>query len=163
MRKPVEDYVAALGLESKVPAAERRRRVGEALELVGLAHRAKDYPWHLSGGMQQRVQIARALAMEPEVLLMDEPFGSVDAMTKAQLQDGLQRVHQLTRTTVVFVTHDIEEAIFLADRVVIMSRNPGQINETVSVPFARPRAQELRVSSELQDLRARLHDVLARL
>ena len=138
--RTVEKNVA-LGLESKVSSAERRRRVAAALDLVGLAHRAKDYPWHLSGGMQQRVQIARALAMEPEVLLMDEPFGSVDAMTKAQLQDGLQRVHQLTRTTVVFVTHDIEEAVYLSDRVLVMTGSPARITSEFAVPLDRPRDQ----------------------
>jgi NitT/TauT family transport system ATP-binding protein len=138
--RTVEKNVA-LGLESNYPTEERRRRIGEALDLVGLAHRAKDYPWHLSGGMQQRVQIARALAMEPEVLLMDEPFGSVDAMTKAQLQDGLQRVHQLTRTTVVFVTHDIEEAVYLSDRVLVMTGAPARITSEFAVELDRPRDQ----------------------
>jgi NitT/TauT family transport system ATP-binding protein len=131
----------ALGLEGKVPTADRRRRVSDALELVGLAYRAKDYPWRLSGGMQQRVQIARALAMEPKVLLMDEPFGSVDAMTKAQLQDGLQRVHQLTGTTVVFVTHDIEEAVYLSDRVLVLTGIPARITKEFRVDLDRPRSQ----------------------
>jgi NitT/TauT family transport system ATP-binding protein len=138
--RTVEKNVA-LGLEGKVTAGERRRRVSEALELVGLSHRSKDYPWRLSGGMQQRVQIARALAMEPEVLLMDEPFGSVDAMTKAQLQDGLQELHQLTRTTVVFVTHDIEEAVYLSDRVLVMTGSPARITSEFAIDLARPRDQ----------------------
>jgi NitT/TauT family transport system ATP-binding protein len=138
--RTVEKNVA-LGLEGKVPAADRRERVTEALELVGLAYRAKDYPWRLSGGMQQRVQIARALAMQPKVLLMDEPFGSVDAMTKAQLQDGLQRVHQLTGTTVVFVTHDIEEAVYLSDRVLVLTGVPARITSEFRVELERPRNQ----------------------
>jgi NitT/TauT family transport system ATP-binding protein len=138
--RTVEKNVA-LGLEARYPSGERRRRVAEALDLVGLGQRAKDYPWHLSGGMQQRVQIARALAMEPAVLLMDEPFGSVDAMTKAQLQDGLQRVHQLTSTTVVFVTHDIEEAVYLSDRVLVMTGTPARITSEFVVELDRPRDQ----------------------
>jgi NitT/TauT family transport system ATP-binding protein len=138
--RTVEKNVA-LGLEGKMPAGVRRERVAEALELVGLAFRAKDYPWRLSGGMQQRVQIARALAMEPKVLLMDEPFGSVDAMTKAQLQDGLQRVHQLTGTTVVFVTHDIEEAVYLSDRVLVLTGLPARITSEFRVDLERPRSQ----------------------
>src|SRR5579875_2091334 len=108
--RTVEKNVA-LGLESSLAAKERRKRVTAALDMVGLVHRAKDYPWQLSGGMQQRVQLARALAMRSQVLLMDEPFGALDAMTKAQLQDELHRLHQLTGATIVFVTHDIEEAV----------------------------------------------------
>jgi NitT/TauT family transport system ATP-binding protein len=138
--RTVEKNVA-LGLEGKVPSAERRERVTAALELVGLGHRAKDYPWRLSGGMQQRVQIARALAMESKVLLMDEPFGSVDAMTKAQLQDGLERVQQVTEATVVFVTHDIEEAVYLRDRVLVMTGSPGRISREFPVDLHRPRDQ----------------------
>lgn len=150
--RTVEKNVA-LGLEGKVPAAERRDRVRAALELVGLDYRGKDYPWRLSGGQQQRVQIARALAMESKVLLMDEPFGSVDAMTKAQLQDGLERVQRLTNATVVFVTHDIEEALLLADRVCVMTARPGRIKKSIDVKIPRPRAIEVTTSPEFNELR----------
>lgn len=136
--RTVEKNVA-LGLEGKLSPALRRDRVANALDLVGLRDRAKDYPWRLSGGMQQRVQIARALAMEPEVLLMDEPFGSLDAMTKGQLQDGLQRIHQLTHTTVVFVTHDIEEAVYLSDRVLVLTGVPARVTREIVVDLPRPR------------------------
>lgn len=130
-----------LGLERALDASARRERCQEALELVGLADRARDYPWRLSGGMQQRVQIARALAMRPEVLLMDEPFGALDAMTKAQLQDELQTVHKATGATIVFVTHDIEEAVYLSDRVLVLAQTPARITTEVEVTLPRPRDQ----------------------
>jgi NitT/TauT family transport system ATP-binding protein len=130
-----------LGLEATLNAAERHERCQSALELVGLADRAKDYPWRLSGGMQQRVQIARALAMRPQVLLMDEPFGALDAMTKAQLQDELQTVHKVTGATIVFVTHDIEEAIYLSDRVLVLADRPARIATEVTINLPRPRDQ----------------------
>jgi NitT/TauT family transport system ATP-binding protein len=131
----------ALGLEGVVPASERVERCRSALELVGLAGRAGDYPGRLSGGMQQRVQIARALAMRPEVLLMDEPFGALDAMTKGQLQDELQTVHKITGATIVFVTHDIEEAVYLSDRVLVLAGEPASITKELVVSLPRPREQ----------------------
>lgn len=131
----------ALGLERKLPAEERNERVAQALELVGLTANAQDYPWQLSGGMQQRVQIARALAMRPRVLLMDEPFGSLDAMTKSSLQDELHSVHDKTGTTVIFITHDIEEAVYLSDRILILTGRPGGIGYDFKVDLPRPRNQ----------------------
>ena len=130
-----------LGLEGVLDAATRRERCRSALELVGLADRAKDYPWRLSGGMQQRVQIARALAMRRQVLLMDEPFGALDAMTKEQLQDELQGVHKVTGATIVFVTHDIEEAVYLSDRVLVLAGRPASITAEITISLARPRDQ----------------------
>lgn len=103
-----------LGLEATVAKSERRRRALAALALVGLSDSANDYPWQLSGGMQQRVQLARALAVEPELLLMDEPFGALDAMTRENQQVELRRIHQMSGATVIFITHDIDEAVFLA-------------------------------------------------
>lgn len=131
----------ALGLEGQVPQPERDARVAEALAVVGLAGRAKDHPWRLSGGMQQRVQLARALAMRPSVLLMDEPFGALDAMTKASLQDELLRAYERTGATVVFVTHDIDEAVYLSDRVLILRGDPATVAERIPVPIPRPRDQ----------------------
>ncbi|GAA1380892.1 ABC transporter ATP-binding protein [Pseudonocardia kongjuensis] len=131
----------ALGIESRLPAAEVRERVDGALEMVGLGESAGEYPSRLSGGMQQRVQIARALAMRPSVLLMDEPFGALDAMTKAGLQDQLQAVQAATGTTIVFVTHDVEEAVYLSDRIVVLSGRPACVGLTLDVPLARPRDQ----------------------
>jgi NitT/TauT family transport system ATP-binding protein len=133
----------ALGLEARRdrPAAERARRVEAALAAVGLAERADDRPWQLSGGMQQRVQLARALALDPKVLLMDEPFGALDAMTKAALQDELLSLHARTRATIVFITHDIEEALYLGDRVVLLGGQPGRVCTEIRVDLPRPRDQ----------------------
>jgi NitT/TauT family transport system ATP-binding protein len=131
----------ALGLEGRVERAERDQRVTEALDLVGLSERADDYPWQLSGGMQQRVQIARALVMRPRVLLMDEPFGALDAMTKGQLQDELRRVREVTGATVVFVTHDVDEAVYLSDRVLVLSGSPARVTEELGVGLPSPRDQ----------------------
>ncbi len=130
-----------LGLEGKVSKPEMRQRTAEALALVGLADRAKDYPWRLSGGMQQRVQLARALAVRPSALLMDEPFGALDAMTKSSLQDELQRVQERTGATIVFVTHDIDEAVYLSDRIVVLEGSPATIGHRIDVDLPRPRHQ----------------------
>lgn len=131
----------ALPLERRMPKAERLERVSRALELVGLADRGADHPWRLSGGMQQRVQIARALALSPQVLLMDEPFGALDAITKASLQDQVLAMQATTGATIVFITHDLEEAIYLSDRVFLISGTPGQLTYEVSVDLPRPRDQ----------------------
>jgi NitT/TauT family transport system ATP-binding protein len=131
----------ALGLQGRVPKAELEQRVTDALSLVGLAGRADDYPWRLSGGMQQRVQIARALAMRPDVLLMDEPFGALDAMTKASMQDEMQRLQAATGATVIFVTHDIEEAVYLSDRVLVINGTPATITHEIPIDLPRPRDQ----------------------
>jgi NitT/TauT family transport system ATP-binding protein len=130
-----------LGLEGQIRRDERQHRVAEALRMVGLSDRGSDYPWRLSGGMAQRVQIARALALEPKVLLMDEPFGALDAITKASLQDILLTVQQETGATVVFITHDLDEAIYLSDRVLVISGSPGTITIAVDTELPRPRDQ----------------------
>jgi ABC-type nitrate/sulfonate/bicarbonate transport system ATPase subunit len=132
---------AGLGLEGRVGRAERHRRVADALSMVGLSDRGTDYPWRLSGGMAQRVQLARALTLEPKVLLMDEPFGALDAITKAALQDVLLSVQQETGATVVFITHDLDEAIYLSDRVLVISGSPGTITVAVDTELPRPRDQ----------------------
>ena len=113
--------------------------------LDGYAHR---YPWELSGGMRQRVAICRGLIIEPELLLMDEPFGALDAMTRDDLNAELERLWYETRKTVIFITHGIDEAIYLADRVVVMSRNPGRIAEIVPINIARPRPLSIRQTEE---------------
>jgi NitT/TauT family transport system ATP-binding protein len=116
-----------LGLEATTSKSERRRRALSALDQVGLADRAGDYPWQLSGGMQQRVQLARALALQPDLLLMDEPFGALDAMTRENLQVELRRIHQTSGATVIFITHDVDEAVFLADRLIVLKGKPASI------------------------------------
>lgn len=151
----------ALGIEDVLGKDECARRVDEALEMVGLTASAAEYPYRLSGGMQQRVQIARALAMRPSVLLMDEPFGALDAMTKASLQDQLQRVQGLTNTTVVFVTHDVEEAVYLSDRVVVLAGRPAGVGLALDVPLPRPRDQiSTKETPEYLDLRHRVYAAL---
>ena len=128
------------GLEQAgVATAERERRVRDLLDLVGLDGFADTYPRDLSGGMKQRVALARALAVDPGLLLMDEPFGAVDAQTKTMLQDELLDIWRETGKTVLFVTHDVEEAVKLADRVVVMAKEPGRIREVVDVDIDRPR------------------------
>jgi NitT/TauT family transport system ATP-binding protein len=132
----------SLSLEAGgVAEAERRMRINALLATMGLTHAAERYPHQLSGGMQQRVQIARCLAQEPRLLLMDEPFGALDAITRQTLQDEVARLAAATRTTVVFITHDLEEAIYLGDRVIVLAANPGRIAEQIEVGIMRPRSQ----------------------
>ena len=132
----------ALALEARgVPPREHRARIEALLATLKLAGHADKFPAQLSGGMQQRVQIARCLAQEPELLLMDEPFGSLDAITRHELQDETARIARESGRTVLFVTHDLEEAIYLGDRVVALEANPGRIAEIVEIELARPRDQ----------------------
>jgi NitT/TauT family transport system ATP-binding protein len=137
--KTVVDNVA-FGLKiagvSRQPLAER---VHHYIRLVGLAGFENQYPYQLSGGMQQRVGLARALAIHPEILLMDEPFASVDAQTREVLQEELLRLHDRERKTMVFITHSIDEALVLGDRVAVMATRPGRVKEVLTVNFARPR------------------------
>jgi NitT/TauT family transport system ATP-binding protein len=130
----------AFGLEvGGLSALQARHQAREWVELVGLSRFVKAYPHQLSGGMKQRVAIARALANHPRILLMDEPFGALDAQTRAQMQSYLLQIWRQVDITVVFVTHDLEEAIYLADRIVVLGPNPGRVLEVIEVPVPRPR------------------------
>jgi len=130
----------ALAYETRgIPYGERRRRAYALLERMGLGPVGEYFPGQLSGGMQQRVQIARCLGQEPRVMLMDEPFGALDALTRQSLQDEIARLASEQRVTVVFITHDLEEAIYLGDRVVALAPNPGRVAEIVRVDLPRPR------------------------
>lgn len=150
-----------LPLEGSLGKTERRERVFEALEMVGLADRADAHPFELSGGMQQRVQLARALASRPTALLMDEPFGALDALTKAELEDQLLTIFAATNTTVVFVTHDIDEAVYLSDRVLVLDGAPACIAADITVECPRPRTQLLtRESAEFLAARHQVYEVI---
>jgi NitT/TauT family transport system ATP-binding protein len=127
----------------RLAEAERMRLVEESLAAVGLAEFGDHFPWQLSGGMQQRVAIARALAYQPQVLLMDEPFASVDAQTRADLEDLLLRVWEEFGVTILFVTHDIDESVYLGDRILVLTSRPTEVREVVEVDLPRPRDQVL--------------------
>jgi NitT/TauT family transport system ATP-binding protein len=159
VRENVELPLRHLGL----PVAERRERVESALAEVGLADAMGTYPWQLSGGMQQRVAIARAVAYRPRILLMDEPFASVDAQARADLQDMALAVWQAHRSTVVFVTHDIDESVYLSDRVIVLSQPPTAVSAEIRVGLARPRDQiETRASAAFVERRAEVARLVRR-
>jgi NitT/TauT family transport system ATP-binding protein len=149
------------GLESRgVPKEERVKTARELLAIFGLSDFEDRFPYQLSGGMQQRVAIARALATKPEVLLMDEPFAALDAQTREILQNELIRIWEGTDTTVIFVTHSIDEAVFLADRVAVVTARPGKVKEIIDIDLPRPRDVDVRSSSEFASNRHRVWDAL---
>ena len=154
----------SLALEAAgIPRAERKDRIAALLEKVGLSKHADKYPSEMSGGMQQRLQIARCLAQNPSVILMDEPFGALDAMTRQKLQDEILSIVADSNVTAFFVTHDLEEAIYLGDRVIALEPNPGRIAELIDIPLARPRNQlTTREEPEFLALRRRLFDFVMR-
>lgn len=144
-----------LGLELKgVAASQRRRHALELIKLVGLEGFENHYPHELSGGMKQRVGLARALATEPEVLLMDEPFAALDAQTRDLMQAELLQIWERTKKTVLFVTHSIEEAAYLSDRVVVMTARPGRTKKVIPIHLPRPRDYEMRLTPKFNDIKA---------
>ncbi len=147
----------AFGLEiAGIARAEREATVARALDLVGLGAFADSLPKTLSGGMKQRCAIARAYAVNPSVLLMDEPFGALDALTRITMQDQLLETWQRDRRTILFITHDVDEAVYIAHRVVVMAARPGRIHEVIPVDLPFPRNEALRLSPEFRDLRNRV-------
>jgi len=154
----------SLALEAAgMPRSQRAGRIRELLEIVGLGAHAEHFPAQMSGGMQQRLQIARCLAQDPSVLLMDEPFGALDAMTRQKLQDEILRIVDASGVTAFFVTHDLEEAIYLGDRIVALEPNPGRIGAIFDVDLPRPRNQlTTREAPEFLRLRRALFDFIQR-
>lgn len=144
----------------KIPEKERNKLVDHYINLVGLNEAKELYPRQLSGGMRKRVDVARAIATKPEVLLMDEPFAALDVLTKQRLQEEFLNVWSANRVTVIFVTHDLEEALYLSDRVVVMTPNPGRVRALVEVPFSRPRDADIKTNSEFQKMRRELGYIL---
>lgn len=146
-------------LTAGVPKAERAVRVAEAIEAVGLSHAATSYPWQLSGGMQQRVAIARAVVSRPSVLLMDEPFAAVDAQTRGELEDLVRKVWKQLNMTILFITHDIDESVYLADRVLVLSSSPTVVQDDIRIDLPDDRNQgETRSLARFGELRSRVYE-----
>ncbi len=139
---------------------EAERQALQWIDLVGLSHAADAYPSQLSGGMKQRVAIARALANQPKILFMDEPFGALDAQTRAQMQAYLLQIWKNVDITILFVTHDLDEAVYLSDRILVLKANPGEISEFIEVPVPRPRIPDQFISPEFLTTKKRLEDLI---
>jgi NitT/TauT family transport system ATP-binding protein len=155
--KTVLDNVMFPLMVRKMPAKEAKERAMDQLQRVGLERFTSSHPHQLSGGMQQRVGLARALATEPDILLMDEPFGAIDAQTREYMQEELMKIWWDTRKTVVFVTHDLDEAVMLSDRILVLSRGPGTVRRVVEVDLERPRWEyDVRARPEFAEAR---HDI----
>ena len=151
----------AWGLETQgLPKDRIQKVVDEHLDMIGLTDFRNHYPAELSGGMKQRVQLARVLAFDPEVLLMDEPFGALDAQTRETMQEELTRLWERTGKTIVFVTHDIDEAVYLGDRVVVLTARPGRIREEVKIDLPRPRSLEIKKSAQCHEYRNYIWDLI---
>ncbi|HEX5731066.1 ABC transporter ATP-binding protein [Microbacterium sp.] len=147
----------------KLPTAERDRLVEDAIAAVGLEHAVKSYPWQLSGGMQQRVAIARAVAYQPEVLIMDEPFAAVDAQTRADLEDLVRSLHLERGMSILFVTHDIDESVYLGERVIVLSKSPTWVQEDLAIDLAATRDQiTTRALPRFTELRTHVYEQIQR-
>jgi NitT/TauT family transport system ATP-binding protein len=156
--KTVRENVELPLRERKLPKAERARLVAEALEAVGLGSVGNAYPWQLSGGMQQRVAIARAVAYQPKVMVLDEPFAAVDAQTRADLEDLMLRLWAGLGLTLIFVTHDIDEAVYLGQRVLVLSSSPTRVLDDVAIDIPGPRSQaQTRIEPRFAELRTRVY------
>ncbi len=149
-RNVIKNVELALESNKKLSAAERRQTAQKYLDLVGLGKFADSSPHQLSGGMQQRVAIARALTADPDIIFMDEPFGALDAITRMKLQDDILSIQKKERKTIIFVTHDIDEAVYLADRVVVMTPNPGMVKKVLTINLGPGRD---RTSEDFQKIR----------
>lgn len=155
----VEKNLAMPLKRQRVPKAEMKARIESALEEVGLAGQGKKYPWQLSGGMQQRVSIARALATRPKILVMDEPFASVDAQTRFSLEDLVLKIRDDFGITTLMVTHDIDEAVYLSDEIIVLHGKPAKVSDLVTVDIPFPRSQvETRNDHRFADLRTRVYE-----
>jgi NitT/TauT family transport system ATP-binding protein len=155
----VRDNVELPLKNQRVPKAERERLVNDALAAVELSHVPKSYPWQLSGGMQQRVAIARAVAYQPKVMLMDEPFAAVDAQTRADLEDLIRSIWKKLGVTILFVTHDIDESVYLGERVIMLSNSPTVVQDDLKIDLPEQRDQlETRSSPRFTELRSRVYE-----
>jgi ABC-type nitrate/sulfonate/bicarbonate transport system ATPase subunit len=159
-RTVMENVTFGLELQGRGSAGDRRKLAAHYIGLVGLSGAENRYPKELSGGMKQRVAIAQTLACDPEIVLMDEPLGSVDSLTRETLQDELLRIWAARRKTMLVVTHSIEEAIYLAHRVVVMAHRPGKVVAALEVPLPFPRTTEMRTSPVIADLRQRIWSMI---
>lgn len=147
-----ENILFGVNLKGTVSEADKKKLLNHYLEMTGLTEFQKSYPKNLSGGMQQRVAIARALANTPKVILMDEPFGSLDSQTRSQMQELLTGIWEKEKMTVLFVTHDVSEAVFLSNKIVVLSKRPAQIKKVIDIPFARPRSHSLKMDTKFFNL-----------
>jgi NitT/TauT family transport system ATP-binding protein len=160
-RSVIRNVAYGIELQRRLGRAQIRAKAKEMLELVGLTDYADRYPSALSGGMQQRVNVARALAADPELLLMDEPLGALDAQTRAQMQGEILRIWSADKKSVLFVTHAIDEAVYMSDRVVVLGRGPGStVREIIDIPFDRPRTVETRRSAEFKRIVEHIEDLI---
>lgn len=159
-RTVIQNVSFGLELKNHMSAKERRQAARHYIDIMGLQGFENHLPKELSGGMKQRVAIAQALACEPEIILMDEPFGSLDAMTRENLQDEILRIWQSTGKTILFVTHSIEEAIYLGQRVLILSPRPGTVRSEFSIPLPYPRISEMRTSTTAVSLRQNISRII---
>lgn len=160
--RTVKENILLPAQVQRKPIGPALKRVDHLLEMMQLSGTRDKYPTELSGGMQQRVAIARALLTSPELLFMDEPFGALDAMTREDLNLELQRIQVAENTTVVFVTHDIAESVFLSDRVAVMSTSPGRIVDVIDIPLERPRTPDILLTAEFRQLEATVRHTLKR-